>query len=121
MAELEDLMLTAGHDLQTVKLPVKLDTARGKERYTLLRGEEQTLKAGDMYVADQEGVISSVIYGPDLRTRITAKTQEALFCAYAPPGIAAQAVEAHLDHIEANARLVAPGMERLHLQVYSAE
>lgn len=34
IAELKNLLLTAGHDLDAVELPLKLDIARGGERYT---------------------------------------------------------------------------------------
>lgn len=44
MAELQDLLLTAGHDLSALRLPLTLDVAKGDETYTLLRGEPQTLK-----------------------------------------------------------------------------
>ena len=108
MAELDDLLLTAGHDLDTLALPLTLDVARGDETYTLLRGDEQTLKAGDMFIRDGEGVISSIIYGPDRRTQITPETQAVVFTVYAPPGVGADAVEAHLQTLQANVRLIAP-------------
>src|SRR5512135_1434722 len=71
MAEMQDMLLTAGHDLDVLQTPLTLDVATGTERYILLRGEEQTLKPGDMLIRDQEGIISSIIYGPDRRTQIT--------------------------------------------------
>src|ERR671924_2050051 len=52
MAEMQDLLLTAGHDLDALQLPLILDVATGNERYVLLRGEEQDLKAGDMMIRD---------------------------------------------------------------------
>ncbi|MGD0172912.1 MAG: phenylalanine--tRNA ligase beta subunit-related protein [Anaerolineales bacterium] len=108
MAEMEDLLLTAGHDLDVLRLPLTLDAAGGRETYTLLRGETQTLKAGDMYIRDGEGVISSVIYGPDRRTQIRPETKNAVFTAYAPPGITGEAVKNHLEHILRNVKLFAP-------------
>ena len=30
----------------------------GTERYTLLSAKEQTLRAGDMFIRDQEGILS---------------------------------------------------------------
>ncbi|MCM8749798.1 hypothetical protein NET02_11620 [Thermomicrobiaceae bacterium CFH 74404] len=108
MAELSDLLLTAGHDLSTLALPVRIEIAEGHERYTLLNGREQTLKAGDMHMADGLGVISSVLYGPDVRTRITPETRDVLYAVYAPPGIEPEAVAVHLDRIEAYVRLAAP-------------
>jgi DNA/RNA-binding domain of Phe-tRNA-synthetase-like protein len=111
MAELEDLLLTAGHDLDTLRLPLTLDVAKGDETYTLLRDDEQALKAGDMYIRDGAGVVSSIVYGPDRRTQIRPETRNVVFTVYAPPGIGAEAVEAHLRNLEANVRLVAPEAE----------
>jgi DNA/RNA-binding domain of Phe-tRNA-synthetase-like protein len=108
MAEMEDLLLTAGHDLDVLRLPLTLDVATGTERYTLLRGEEQTLKPGDMMISDQTGVISSIVYGPDQRTQITPKTQNAIFTVYSPPGIDKQTATDHLHHIEDNVLIFAP-------------
>ena len=99
MAEMQDLLLTAGHDLDVLQLPLTLDVAQGTEQYTLLRGEGQTLKAGDMLIRDQSGVISSIIYGPDQRTQITPDTRNVVFTAYAPPGVHEQSVANHLQHI----------------------
>lgn len=108
MAELEHLLLTAGHDLDALALPLALDVAQGAEIYTTLRGEPQTLKAGDMHIRDARGVISSIIYGPDQRTQITPGTHAVVFTVYAPAGIAAQAVAAHLRALEDNVRVISP-------------
>jgi hypothetical protein len=86
MAELDDLLLTADHDLDALRLPLTLDVAQGTETYTLLRGDEQTLKAGDMFIRDAEGVIFSVLYGPDRRTPITPETKNVVFTVYAHAG-----------------------------------
>src|ERR1700690_1494231 len=102
MAEINDLLLTAGHDLDSLHLPLTLDVAQGTETYTLLRGEPQTPKAGDMMIVDGEGIISSVIYGPDQRTQITAPTRNVIFTTYAPSGIREEAVANHLNEIKQN-------------------
>jgi DNA/RNA-binding domain of Phe-tRNA-synthetase-like protein len=108
MAEVKNMLLTAGHDLDALELPITLDIAKGDERYTLLRGQEQVLKPGDMLMADRAGIISSVLYGPDQRTQIKSSTQKVVFAVYAPPGIDERAVLGHLHDIEQNVRLVAP-------------
>jgi len=107
-AELQDMLLTAGHDLQSLQLPVTLNVATGDERYVLLTGQEQPLKSSDMFMSDGLGVISSVLYGPDQRTRITPATQHALFAVYAPAGISEDEVRRHLLNIQANVSLVSP-------------
>jgi len=111
MAELKNLLLTAGHDLEAIQLPVRLDISNGTERYTLLNGQEQVLKPGDMIMTDGQGVISSVLYGPDQRTRITGDTRHVFFAVYAPAAIGEQAMRQHLQDIQANVALVAPEAE----------
>lgn len=118
MAELKDQMLTAGHDLEIIQEPVSIDMADGSERYVRINGQEQQLKRGDMAISDAEGVISSVLYGPDQRTRIRPVTQRVLFTAYAPPGIGEELVRAHLRNIQANILLVAPGATVEAMAVY---
>jgi len=111
MAELKNLLLTAGHDLAAVRMPVTLDVATGAEGYVMYSGQEQTLKPADMFIADAAGVISSVIYGPDRRTRIGPETRDVLYTVYAPPGIGTDAVKAHLEFIRDTVLLVAPAAE----------
>ncbi len=121
MEELRNMLLTAGHDLDVVKTPLKLDIAKGNEKYIRMNGQNQVLKAGDMIIADSDAVISSVIYGPDRRTMITPATKRVLFTAYGVPGIGEQSVRQHLEGIEANIRLVSPDSEVELLKVYGTD
>jgi DNA/RNA-binding domain of Phe-tRNA-synthetase-like protein len=118
MAELKNLLLTAGHDLEAIQPPVKLDVANGDERYVLLNGQEQVLKPADMMMADAQGVICSVLYGMDYRTRITRATRQVLFVVYAPPGIGEEAVRRHLLDIQSYVELVGPAAAVVSLDVY---
>jgi hypothetical protein len=61
-----------------------------------------------MAMRDGEGIVSSVLNGPDRRTRIAAETRAALFAVYAPVGVGPEAVRRHLEDIRANVLLVAP-------------
>ncbi len=108
IAELNSLLLTAGHDIDSVQGPLTVDVSAGAESYTVLAGGGKTLKAGDMFIRDEEGILSSIIYGPDQRTRITSETTAVLFTVYAPPGIARAQLEAHLLDLESNVRLSSP-------------
>jgi DNA/RNA-binding domain of Phe-tRNA-synthetase-like protein len=121
MAELKNQLLTAGHDLQVVEPPVRVDVADGSETYTRLNGQEQRLKAGDMYIADQTSILSSVIYGPDRRTQIRPETEQVLFTVYAPPGIDEQALLDHLQDIQSTVLLVAPEAQTTLLSVYDTD
>lgn len=121
MAEMKNLLLTAGHDLDIVQLPLILDVSRGNETYTLMRGEEQILKPGDMMISDQVGVISDVIYGPDRRTQITADTRNAVFTTYAPQGIEEERVEKHLQDIRDFILVFAPQAKVELLKIYGGD
>jgi DNA/RNA-binding domain of Phe-tRNA-synthetase-like protein len=121
IAELKNQLLTAGHDLDVVEAPVRLDIATGDEQFTRINGQAQQLKAGDMFIADRQGVLSAVIYGPDRRTRIVPGTTRAMFTVYAPPGIGMAAVRQHLQDIESYARLIAPEAETEMLEVFGTD
>lgn len=92
MAEMKNMLLTAGHDLDLLQLPLTLDVSKGTESYQLMRGEEQVLKPDDMMISDQAGIISNIIYGPDKRTQITENTKNVVFTVYAPSEIDKEAV-----------------------------
>jgi DNA/RNA-binding domain of Phe-tRNA-synthetase-like protein len=120
VAELKNMLLTAGHDLDVVEPPVTVDVAQGSETYVRINGQEQQLKAGDMFIADRQGVLSSIIYGPDRRTQIVPGTRRVLFTVYAPSGIEGEAVHQHLQDMEAYVRLISPQAGTELLQVFEA-
>jgi DNA/RNA-binding domain of Phe-tRNA-synthetase-like protein len=120
MAELDTLLLTAGHDLDSVRLPLTLDVAQGNESYTLLRGTPQTPKAGDMMISDQDGIVSSIVYGPDERSQIRPQTRNAVFTTYAPPGIRRDSVHEHLDKLKEIVLASAPEARTDFQEVYGA-
>ncbi len=120
MAELNSGLLTAGHDLDRLRLPVTVHAAQGDEQYTLLRGTDQTLKPGDMYIADEEGILSSIIYGPDQRTQLRPETRRALFTVYAPAGIGVPALQAHLDELRDLVQVISPTAAVEWLQIVPA-
>lgn len=119
MAELKNMLLTAGHDLDKLYLPLMLDVSTGNETYTLMRGTEQQLKPGDMYIRDGEGILSDVIYGPDHRSSIDPDTRNAVYTVYAPRGIPRQAVLDHLKDMADYVRIAAPHAKIELIQVYS--
>lgn len=119
MAELKNCLLTAGHDYKTLKLPLTLNVAKGDEKYILINGREQQLKPGDMLIQDYEGIISSIIHGPDLRTQIKPDTQKAVFVIYAPPGITQKEISDHLSDIYNYVAVVSANAEIELQQIFS--
>ena len=120
MAEMKNMLLTAGHDLDVLRLPLTLDVSKGTERCILMRGEEQVLKPDDMFISDKDDVISSIIYGPDKRTQITVDTRNVVFTVYAPAGIDEQAVKEHLQDIRDYVMVISPQAQVELLTSYSA-
>lgn len=120
MAELKNLLLTSGHDLDILVEPVYIEVATGRETYQRINQADQVLKAGDMYIADSQGILSSIIYGPDFRTRLTPASTAALYTVYAPEGIHPQDVRSHLLDIQAYVQTASPSAETLDLDVLSA-
>jgi DNA/RNA-binding domain of Phe-tRNA-synthetase-like protein len=108
MAEVKNLMLTAGHDLNSIELPLRIDVAKGTDRYVRMNGDDQRLKEGDMMISDAMGIVSCIIYGPDQRTRIKPETERVVFTVYAPPGIEERGVGQHLEDIRENITIFAP-------------
>ena len=121
MAEMHGLLLTAGHDLDVVQLPLTLDVANGTENYVLLRGDPQMPKTGDMMISDRQGIVSSIVYGPDQRTQITPATRNAVFTIYAPAGVPVDDITRQLEEIRDNIRLITPEAAVEVLEVYSAQ
>lgn len=105
MAELKNMLLTAGHDFDKIKAPLSLRVSTGNESFTAMNGKDVTTISGDFMIADQETVISSILRGPDLRTAITAHTTRVIYTVYAPFGVEEQLVREHLRDIEASVRI----------------
>ncbi|HVR38465.1 MAG TPA: hypothetical protein VMU84_05165, partial [Thermoanaerobaculia bacterium] len=118
MHELYNGLLTAGHNLNAVDQPVTIDSAKGTESYTTLSGKMQQLKAGDMYMSDSTGIISSVLFGPDARTPITPETTAAMFVVYAPDGIEREWILSHLSEVESGVKTFAPNAKTILRDVF---
>ena len=119
-AEIDRLLLTAGHDLDSLSLPLVLDSSRDGDRFVGISGREHVLHAGDMVMRDSSGIISAVLNGPDQRTRLQPGTTSALFVTYAPAGINPVEVRTHLEHIARLVALAAPGAVLESLSIYPA-
>ena len=118
MAELKNLILTAAHDLDRIALPIRVGLSKGDEKYNLLNSMEKELPAGDMFMKDSEGIISSIIYGPDNRTQINEKTDSVLYTVYAPSGIEGSLINEHLDDITHYIQLAVPRAKMVEMVVH---
>lgn len=105
IAEVETLVLTAGHDVDRLAGPVFMDVSSADDHLTQMNGLSRLIRAGDMVMRDDGGICCSIIYGQDNRSPITAGTTHVLFVAYAPAGVSAELVDTQLRKIEENIRL----------------
>ena len=119
-AELETLILTAGHDADLLVPPLVIDASQGTESFVQMSGAEKMLKPNDAMMSDDKGIICTIIYGQDQRTPISPSTRRALYVAYAPPGITAAIVQQQLDAIRDNVLLFAPNAQVEMMEIYSA-
>jgi len=108
VAEVETLVLTAGHDVTRLAPPVSIDVSREGDAMVQMNGTTKALYAGDMIMRDAGGVACSIIYGQDQRSPISPPTSHVLYVAYAPAGVGAAAVEAQLRAIEENVQVFCP-------------
>lgn len=118
MAELKNMLLTAGHDLEKIKQPLILQESSGNESYVGINGKLAKTIPGDIMIMDGESVISSILKGPDSRTCIGAKTRQVLFTIYAPAGIDEKDIIRHMNDIESNVRIFSPDAETQVKDVY---
>ncbi len=117
MAELKNMVLTSGHDLDSLKPPLSMDVARGGEGFTMLAGKEASAKSGDIIFRDSAGIAGSIIHGPDKRTMIRPDTTRAMFVAWGVPDLSRETILSHLKDIEGYLKLISPGCQVEELEV----
>lgn len=120
IAEMETLILTAGHDVEELQGAVSIDVSRDGDQLAQMAGTPKVIHPGDMIMRDAKGICCSIIYGQDNRSPISSATSHVLYVAYAPVGVPAESVEAHLRAVEENARLFSPTAVREQQQLLSA-
>jgi DNA/RNA-binding domain of Phe-tRNA-synthetase-like protein len=108
MAEMETLLLSAGHDAARLCAPIMLDVSREGESMTQMNGTRKEIRAGDMVMRDATDISCSILYGQDNRSPISTPTNHVLYVTYAPPSILPEQVKTHLNLIQANVHLFSP-------------
>jgi DNA/RNA-binding domain of Phe-tRNA-synthetase-like protein len=108
MAEVETLVLTAGHDIAKLQEPIVIDVSREGEHMIQMNGASKAIRAGDMIMRDANAISCSILYGQDDRSPISSATTHVLYVAYAPAGVPVETVETQLSKIEENVRLFSP-------------
>lgn len=102
VAELNNMILTSGHDLDTIQGDLTFDTSKGGEIYMKINGKEQELKKDDIMLKDKEGILACILDGPARRTSVTPKTENVLYLAWCPQSIDKEIITTHLNEILMN-------------------
>lgn len=118
ISELKNMLLTAAHDLDKIEMPIQLNLTHGTESFIGISSKEQFTAANDMMLSDQKGIISSILNGPDYRTRITNDTRNVLFCVYAPTGIDNITIHNHLNDIIKYVSIFSPNSKVHSLNIF---
>jgi DNA/RNA-binding domain of Phe-tRNA-synthetase-like protein len=111
LAEIKNLLLTAGHDLVLIKGGLTVDVATEPTSYEGISGKEQQLVKDDLYLSDEKGILSSIMNGPDYRTQITEATQNALYFVYGVEGVTETQIREHLQTISSYLSQAVQGIE----------
>ena len=120
-AELETLVLTAGHDADLLEGTITIDATQVGDEFVQMNGKKRPLKPNDMMMRDEKGIVCTIIYGQDQRTPISPSTRRALYVAYAPAGVLADAVQKQLEAIRDNVLRFAPEARIAETAVFVAD
>jgi len=107
-AELDTLILTAGHDVAKFAALVLIDVAREGDEITQMSGTRKGVPVGDMLMRDAQGVTCTILRGQDNRSPISKATTHVLYVSYVPEGVTEAQVRVQLDLMEKHVRLFAP-------------
>jgi len=99
LAEVNNQLLTAGHELKQIDGDLIMKIAAGAENYRGISGKSQQLTEHDLFLSDEGGILSSVLNDPDYRTRITDTTRNTLYFVYGVDGITKEQIRNHLGNI----------------------
>ena len=99
LAEIKNLLLTAGHDLDLIEGGLTVGAAVNPMSYKVLSGADRQLVNNDLYLSDEKGILSSILNGPDYRTRITENTKTALYFVYGVEGVTEPLIYEHMKTI----------------------
>jgi len=99
MAELENRILTSGHDRDTIQGRPVYELADQGQEYVKINGKKQALQKNDVILKDDDGILASILFGPSARTSIKMETVNPLYLAWCPASIDHETVDEHLSTI----------------------
>lgn len=120
-AELETLILTAGHDAAQLEAPVAIDVAREGDEIVQMNGNRKEVPVGDMLMRAAQDVACSILRGQDNRSPISKATTHVLYVSYVPDGVTEAQVRTQLEAMEKYVQLFSPNCVREQSQIIRAK
>lgn len=108
MAELQTLVLTAGHNADRLDGGIRIDITQEGDEIIQMNGAQKKVRPGDMMMADNQGIISTIIYGQDQRTPVKDPTDRVVYASYGPPGIQESVIRRQMELTHEYVKLYAP-------------
>jgi DNA/RNA-binding domain of Phe-tRNA-synthetase-like protein len=108
-AELDTLILTAGHDVAQLEAPVLIDIAREGDEIIQMGANRKDVPGRDMVMRDARGVACTILRGQDNRSPISRATTHVLYVSYVPEEVSERQVRVQLELLEKHVRLFATG------------
>lgn len=109
LTELRTRALLGAHDVDQIRGQAELFCPTEKLPFPGIRGEESHCYPGDVTGRDAEGIIFSLIAGPDGRTCIRADSSHVVFLVFGVPGIGPAEIAAVQERLTGYAKALAPG------------
>lgn len=111
LTELRTQVLLGTHDIDRIHGQAELFLPTEKLPFPGMRGEEIHCYPGDVTGRDEDGIILSLIAGPDERTCIRPDSSHIAFLFFGVPGVTASELAAVQERLSGYARVLAPAVE----------
>jgi hypothetical protein len=121
LSEMTSGLLMGAQDAAAIKGDLLCELAEEGETFRGMRSEVRC-REGEIVLRDSEGIIASLLQGPDYRTRLNSDTRDVAFFVFSAPGIGSNDVQEGIEAVrtlfqpvsdEINAKLFLPADCRL--------
>lgn len=114
LAEMSTGLLMGAQDAATVQGELTYDLAQAGETFSGMRSEVRCGE-NEIVLRDHEGIIASLLQGPDNRTRLSKSTKDVVFFIFSVPTISAAELQEGADMV---CRIFKDACEDCEAQVY---
>lgn len=98
--ELSTGLLMGIHDMKYLNNYIEVYLTDGKESFTHISGKRFYPQKDTICMRDSQKIFASLTEGPDVNTKVTAITQEAIVFIFIPPGLNDIVLDGKLNFIE---------------------